>query len=220
VSDAELGLGQTAAFPLGDEAGPVIGARFGDRHELLSPRRIDRSSNDREGSACFKDVLHRTLTAWWREGLAQIGGVVALIVVVGGLSAASNYLQWQAERRLAALLAASGTHGWRQVAVVIDGVSVPLARPTHLVVTDEGYTILVGGKTYQKGTTKMPDRDRPWETDVTVTEGASAGETIRQISKVEGDLLIACNAGGADRPTEFSSREGTGHLLSVWIRVE
>jgi uncharacterized protein (TIGR03067 family) len=158
--------------------------------------------------------------AWWREGLDQIGGVVALIVVVGGLSAASNYLRWQAERRLAALLAASGTHGWRQAAVVIDGVSVPLARPTHLVVTDEGYTILVGGKTYQKGTTKMPDRDRPWETDVTVTEGASAGETIRQISKVEGDLLIACNAGGADRPTEFSSREGTGHLLSVWIRVE
>src|SRR3954447_7488730 len=38
---AELGLGQPAEPPLGDEVRPGRGARFDDRHSLISARRVD-----------------------------------------------------------------------------------------------------------------------------------------------------------------------------------
>lgn len=60
----------------------------------------------------------------------------------------------------------------------------------------------------------------PPQSDVIVSEGPNAGETLRQIFKHEGDVLIACTAPlGAARPTEFTSRPGSGHSLSVWLRT-
>src|SRR6185312_14794934 len=113
---------------------------------------------------------------------------------------------------------------WRQVAVVIDGKNVPVGPNTLLTVDDSGYMVTVNvpfrTRVYQKGTAKS-DHDRsPPQSDVTVTEGPQAGETFRQIFKSEGDVLVACSAPpGAARPTEFTSRPGSGHTLSVWIRT-
>lgn len=109
---------------------------------------------------------------------------------------------------------------WRQVAVVADGNHIEVGRSTILTVTPKGYHVTVDGNLYQKGTGKVDD-DNPRQSEVTITEGANAGETRSQIAQVVGDVLVSCLAApGAPRPTTFTSKPGSGHILSVWVRVE
>ncbi|MBW3543472.1 MAG: hypothetical protein KY476_24740, partial [Planctomycetes bacterium] len=110
---------------------------------------------------------------------------------------------------------------WRQLAVVVDGKEVPVGPQTLLIVTDDGYTVTVRGKPYQKGTARLIGDEIPRKSVVVVTEGANAGANIPQISTVQGDVLIACQAApGEERPTSFTSKPGSGHTLSVWLRVK
>jgi uncharacterized protein (TIGR03067 family) len=117
--------------------------------------------------------------------------------------------------------AESGKKGvWRQVAGVIDGKEVRVGRGVILNVGEQGYTVTVNGRVYQRGTTKnYLDKDPP-ESDVIVSEGPNAGQTCRQIFHIHGDVLVACIAGpGAPRPTKFTSTPGSGQILSVWLRA-
>jgi uncharacterized protein (TIGR03067 family) len=113
------------------------------------------------------------------------------------------------------------SHGtWRQVAAVVDGRDVPVGRGTLLTVTPNGYTVSGHGRVYQTGTSRADYAATPHHSDVTVTGGRGAGQTLRQIFRVEGDVLVACNARpGAPRPAAFASPPGSGHTLSVWVRV-
>src|SRR5579871_5818934 len=113
------------------------------------------------------------------------------------------------------------TGTWRQVAVVMDGKDIPVGRATLLTVANGSYTVTVNGKVYQKGTTKVDYNTSPRQSDATVEQGPGAGTTLRQIARIEGDVLIAC-AGrpDGDRPTSFASPPGSGHTLSVWLRVK
>lgn len=106
---------------------------------------------------------------------------------------------------------------WRQVALVVDGKDTPVGSSTLLTTTPDGWTMTIDGKFFSKGTTKV-DPKSPTQSDVTYAEGFLAGATLRQISKIEGDVLIACI--GAERPTQFKSKAGSGHTLSIWIRVK
>ncbi len=120
--------------------------------------------------------------------------------------------------------ASNGKGTWRQVAVIIDGKNVSVGSGAILTADEGGYTVTINGifgpRVYQRGTVKSDYDKMPPQSDVTVTEGPQAGQTIPQIFKYEGDLLIACQAPpGAARPTEFTSRPGSGHTLSVWIRT-
>jgi uncharacterized protein (TIGR03067 family) len=113
-----------------------------------------------------------------------------------------------------------GQDTWRQVAAVVDGKNVPVGPGALLTVGADGYTVTVNGKVYQRGTTTTDYQQVPHASDVAVTEGPHAGQTLPQIFTVEGDVLIACNAPpGAARPTAFTSPPGSGHTLSVWLRT-
>jgi uncharacterized protein (TIGR03067 family) len=107
---------------------------------------------------------------------------------------------------------------WRQVAVIVDGKEYPIAATTILNSKPDGWAVTVDGKPYSKGTVKADRSKSPVSAEVTFTEGSLAGQTLQQISKVEGDVLIANIA--AQRPTEFTSKAGSGRTLSVWIRVK
>jgi len=106
---------------------------------------------------------------------------------------------------------------WRMVAVIVDGKDVPTGSSTINAVSDSGWTVTVDGKLYSKGTSKR-DPQFPDHSDVIYADGALAGTTMKQIAKIEGDVMIAC--AGEKRPTEFKSKPGSGHTLSVWIRVK
>ena len=105
---------------------------------------------------------------------------------------------------------------WRLLAMVADGKSMPVAPGSVLTVDGEHYSFAVNGTIYQKGITKFDDTKSPRESEVTITQGKGKGNTLLQISKFEGDLLIGCLAKpGAPRPTAFQSTPGSGNTLSV-----
>ena len=106
---------------------------------------------------------------------------------------------------------------WRMIAVIVDGKDLPTGSTTINTVTENGWIVTVDGKLYSKGTSKR-EPDNPNQSDVIYSEGALAGTTLKQIHKIEGDVMIAC--AGETRPTEFKSKAGSGHTLSVWIRVK
>ena len=110
---------------------------------------------------------------------------------------------------------------WKQVAVVIDGKDTPVGKATLMVVTKDAYAVTVDGQPYQKGTSKVVGDHSPRRSDVIIEVGTGAGTTVPQITKVEGDVLIGCQTkADGERPTEFTSKPGSGRILSVWIRVK
>lgn len=113
------------------------------------------------------------------------------------------------------------TGTWRQLALIVDGEQVPVVSGVTLAVDEDGYTVKLGNRLIQRGTSTSNYDEFPHQADATVTEGRDAGKTLRQIFKIEGDLLISCvSLPGAERPKEFTSSRGSGHSLSVWLRTE
>jgi uncharacterized protein (TIGR03067 family) len=65
--------------------------------------------------------------------------------------------------------------------------------------------------TYEADTTK-----KPYHIDIKPTRGKDKGKVHKGILIFEGNLLKLCLARpGDDRPTEASSKEGSGHILLV-----
>ena len=70
-----------------------------------------------------------------------------------------------------------------------------------------------------KGTFSLDPAKNPKATDVTVTEGPDKGKTFLGIYELSSDDYKVCFApAGKDRPTEFSSKPGSGNILQVWKR--
>lgn len=71
------------------------------------------------------------------------------------------------------------------------------------------------------GTIKIDPTKKPKTHDATQTaEAENKGKTVLSIYEIEGDTLKLCSAepAGKDRPTEFSSKPGSGHFLRVFKR--
>jgi uncharacterized protein (TIGR03067 family) len=72
------------------------------------------------------------------------------------------------------------------------------------------------------GTIRIDPTKKPKTLDATQTsEGPDKGKTFLGIYELQGDTLKVCSAApaGKDRPTEFSSRPGSGHFLRVYKRA-
>ena len=75
------------------------------------------------------------------------------------------------------------------------------------------------GKVFIAGTTKIGPAESPMTIDMSYTEGYIKGQTALGIYKIEDDLLTICRAApDKPRPTEFSSRPGSGHTLMTYKR--
>ena len=71
-----------------------------------------------------------------------------------------------------------------------------------------------------KGTHTLDSDQNPMTIDATDSEGPFAGQTLLGIFKVEGDVFTVCFAApGADRPTEFTTRNGKATILHQWKRA-
>ena len=109
---------------------------------------------------------------------------------------------------------------WRQVAVIVDGKRLNIGSGAVMQTEGSSYVVSFNGKVYQRGTSNNFSGVSPAHSDVTVTEGANAGTSYSQIYQRLGDVLLGCGAKpGASRPTEFKSEPGSGHTLSVWVRI-
>jgi uncharacterized protein (TIGR03067 family) len=72
-----------------------------------------------------------------------------------------------------------------------------------------------------EGNTTIDPTKNPKTIDTTFTEGDLKGETALGIYELKGDTYKYCRAApGKERPTEFSSKEGSGHTLVVYKRAK
>lgn len=112
---------------------------------------------------------------------------------------------------------------WVAVAMEQDGKKLPpgLVKKLaiKLVVTGDKYKVLFGGKVEEQGTSKDDWTKKPATIDIKPSEGPNQGKTIEAIVALEGDRMRVCyNLEGKERPTSFTTKEGSGHVLISYDR--
>ena len=94
-------------------------------------------------------------------------------------------------------------------------------KKIQLVIDADGkFRAVREGKDFIVGTTAIDPTQGPMSIDLTYTEGDPKGTNSLGIYQIEGDLLTICRAApGKDRPTEFSSKLGSGQTLMTYKRA-
>jgi uncharacterized protein (TIGR03067 family) len=174
-------------------------------------------------------VRDLVLTAVGVGGLVLLGlwtgwnvePVIGALVVAISIGLVHNYRLYRAEKRVAERLTDGVTVAWKPLSVVVDGRVLPVGYSAmYMLVTGDRYEVLVNGRRYETGTSQVVADGEVRQTEVLPDTGRRSGQSLAQISRVDGDVLTACAAGpDAPRPTAFSSTPGSGHTLSVWLRM-
>jgi uncharacterized protein (TIGR03067 family) len=112
---------------------------------------------------------------------------------------------------------------WMAVAMEQDGMKLPAAMvkklAIKLVVMGDKYKVTFGGKVAEQGTGKDDWTKKPATIDIKPSEGPNQGKTILAIVAIEGDSMKVCyDLEGKERPTSFTTKEGSGHLLIGYER--
>jgi uncharacterized protein (TIGR03067 family) len=91
----------------------------------------------------------------------------------------------------------------------------------QLFVEGDGYRVFADGKVIVSGTLRVDAGKTPRAIDATHTEGQFKGVVQRGIYEIQGDTMIAAFAKpGAERPTEFKTREGSEQSVVRYVRVK
>ena len=93
-------------------------------------------------------------------------------------------------------------------------------KKTKLFIKGETFRIPESSvATSEDGTINIDLSKKPKEMNATTGSGPDKGKTWQGIYELAADKYKACFAPpGKDRPTEFSSKAGSGHLLQLWKR--
>jgi uncharacterized protein (TIGR03067 family) len=140
---------------------------------------------------------------------------IASFVVAAGVLTAGNDDAIQKDRKLMA-----GT--WRVLSLEKDGkktTAEQLEKTRSIISADGSAMVQREGKTIIQGNFKIDPTKKPKQSEATYTLGELKGKTVLGIYEVDGDNMRICYAlPGQDRPTEFSSKPGSGHVLIVYKR--
>jgi len=112
---------------------------------------------------------------------------------------------------------------WVVVGMEQNGMKLPaeVVEKLNLKLTIKGedYTVTMAGTVADKGTSKVDTQKKPNTADIKSEEGPNKGKTILAIVEVDGDSMKACyDMEGKGRPTEFATKEGSGHTLILYKR--
>jgi len=112
---------------------------------------------------------------------------------------------------------------WTMVSGEIDGQSMPeeMRKTARRVVKDGETTVTIGDRLFMKAKFTVDPAKKPKTIDYTMTGGPTEGKTQLGIYELDGDTVKFCfSAPGKDRPTDFTTKEGSGRTLSVWKRAK
>jgi uncharacterized protein (TIGR03067 family) len=89
-----------------------------------------------------------------------------------------------------------------------------------MVLNDGKWTTTRGEEEVNSGAFKIVAiEDGVQQVETMPATGEYAGKPGRHLSKLEGNKLTLCRTADNQKlPTEFSSKPGSGHRLSVWVR--
>jgi uncharacterized protein (TIGR03067 family) len=110
---------------------------------------------------------------------------------------------------------------WVVVSMEVDGMKIPGddAMAYFRSVKGDQYTVSRYRKVVGKGTIKLDATKKPRAIDALPAGAGGEGKKLLGIYAFDGNKLKLCFARpGSDRPTEFASKEGSGHNLTVWQR--
>jgi uncharacterized protein (TIGR03067 family) len=112
---------------------------------------------------------------------------------------------------------------WVVVGMEKNGMKVPAElvekMNMKLTIKGENYTVTMGDKVHDKGTSTVDTKKKPHTADIKSEESPNKGKTILAIIEIDGDSMKACySLEGKDRPTEFSTKEDSGNILILYKR--
>src|SRR5438067_1780865 len=134
-------------------------------------------------------------------------------VIVGLLSAADKEEAGKVDLK-------KMTGAWTMVSGEEEGKQLPkkTVKAARLTIKGDEHTVKVGEDT-MKGTHKLDPTKKPKTIDVEDTEGPFKDKTLLGIYQFRDDEFSVCFAApGKERPTEFTTKSGTGHMSHVWKR--
>jgi uncharacterized protein (TIGR03067 family) len=110
---------------------------------------------------------------------------------------------------------------WKFVSMEMDGKKLEeQLKEARMTLDGDRFTVVAGGVTF-RGQFKVDPAKKPRQIDVFYEEGPEKGKTSRGIYELEGDTYKVCiGLVGKERPTEFVTRPGSGHVLQVLERVK
>jgi uncharacterized protein (TIGR03067 family) len=103
------------------------------------------------------------------------------------------------------------------VVASINGESAPEGgQEMTLTFTGDKYEQSLGGTVNERGTFKVDASKKPMTIDLAIGEGSDAGKSQLGIVEVSGDTmkLHLDSPGAAQRPTDFSSKEGSFMVIA------
>jgi uncharacterized protein (TIGR03067 family) len=110
---------------------------------------------------------------------------------------------------------------WVVVSMEVDGMKIPEEDATAYFRSVKGdqYTVSRYRKLVGKGTVKLDVTKKPRAIDALPAGASGEGKSLLGIYEFDGNKLKLCFARpGSPRPTDFASKEGSGHNLTVWQR--
>jgi uncharacterized protein (TIGR03067 family) len=112
---------------------------------------------------------------------------------------------------------------WSMVSGSADGFEIPdEIRATAKRVCKENETVVTfGTQLILQATFTVDPTKKPKTIDYKATDGPTKGKTHLGIYEIDGNTIRYCFAApDAERPSDFTSKPGERHTLSVWKRKE
>ena len=111
---------------------------------------------------------------------------------------------------------------WRLSSKEEDGKKFSEEEIKDIIGTGDGlgkFSVRRGDKVIGEATVKLDPTKKPKRIDVSFTEGQHKGQTLLGIYEIDSDAFRVCVArAGDERPTDFSTKAGSGRTLIVYKR--
>jgi uncharacterized protein (TIGR03067 family) len=112
---------------------------------------------------------------------------------------------------------------WTMVSGERDGQAIPAEylKNGKRVFKDGEVTVTLGDMLLMKAKVTLDPGKKPKAIDYDVTDGLLKGMKQVGIYEIDGDTIKFCFTNpDKDRPTDFTTKEGSGRTLSVWKRAK
>jgi uncharacterized protein (TIGR03067 family) len=110
---------------------------------------------------------------------------------------------------------------WSLISAQKDGKAMPEeeAKKFKLSIAGNKFVLRKDAVVISEGTFTLDPTKTPKQIDETLTAGPSQGKIFLAIYEIDRSQHKVCfAAAGKERPKQFSSAAGSGHLLQVWKR--
>jgi uncharacterized protein (TIGR03067 family) len=112
---------------------------------------------------------------------------------------------------------------WKMVSGEREGQKLPdnIIETGKRILKGDETTVEINGMVLMKAKITLDPSKKPKAIDYKITEGQNADKKVLGIYELEGDTVKFCfSSPDAERPTDFTAKEGSKRILSVWKKAK